>query len=260
MLHSIIPHELRPRLQGYDFSEELIGRSGDQAFRLEAPQRVPLFVKIIVSDADDRMQAEVERLRWLTGVGVPVPRILMTARGGADSHWLVMECLPGRNAAISDDSPETKVRAVAQALRDLHALDVAACPFDETLSVKMDRAHRNVQCGLVDEHDFDEEHLGRSAADLFQDLQRLRPLTEDIVVTHGDASLPNFMVSAGRFAGFVDCGRLGRSDRYQDLALACWSIRFNLGAEWIGPFLRYYGIEPADETRLYFYRLLDEFF
>jgi aminoglycoside 3'-phosphotransferase-2 len=259
MLDSIIPHELRPRLQGYDFSEELIGRSGDQAFRLEAPQRVPLFAKVIVRDADDRMQAEVKRLRWLTGVGVTAPRILMTARG-ADSDWLVMECLPGRNAAISDDSPETKVRAVAQALRDLHALDVADCPFDETLSVKIDRAHRNVQCGLVDEHDFDEEHLGRSAADLFQDLQRLRPHAEDIVVAHGDASLPNFMVSASCFAGFVDCGRLGRSDRYQDLALACWSIRFNLGAEWISPFLRCYGIEPADETRLYFYRLLDEFF
>jgi aminoglycoside 3'-phosphotransferase-2 len=259
MLHSLIPHELWPRLQGYDFSEELIGRSGDQAFRLEAPERDPLFVKIIAGDANGRMQAEVDRLRWLAGAGAAAPRILMTAHG-VDCDWLVMECLPGQNATISDDAPEIKVRAVAQALRDLHALDVAACPFDETLSVKIDRASRNVQYGLVDEDDFDQEHLGQSAAELFQDLQRLRPHAEDIVVTHGDASLPNFMICDGRFAGFVDCGRLGRGDRYQDIALACWSIRFNLGAEWIEPFLRYYGIERADEKRMYFYRLLDEFF
>jgi len=68
------------------------------------------------------------------------------------------------------------------------------------------------------------------------------------------------MLDDGRFTGFVDCGKLGSSDRYQDLAICCHSIRFNLGREWVGPFLRAYGLTKINQQRMRFYRMLDEFF
>jgi len=46
----------------------------------------------------------------------------------------------------------------------------------------------------------------------------------------------------------------------RQVSLAFWYIRFYLGAEWIDLFLRAYGIERADERRVYFCRLLDKFF
>lgn len=67
------------------------------------------------------------------------------------------------------------------------------------------------------------------------------------------------MAEADRFTGFIDCGRLGVSDRFQDLALAARSIERNLGADWVAPFFREYGVEP-DERRMAFYRFLDNFF
>ena len=172
----------------------------------------------------------------------------------------IMECILGKNAAEALDEPATIVHEVATALADLHSLAADACPFDETLSTKLPRARINVDDNQVDIEDFDEEHRGMNSIDLFHAMEQLRPTSEEIVVTHGDACLPNIMFDAGKFSGFVDCGKVGRADRYQDLALACHGIKFKLGAKWIGPFLRSYGVNNVDERRMRFYRMLDEFF
>jgi aminoglycoside 3'-phosphotransferase II len=79
-------------------------------------------------------------------------------------------------------------------------------------------------------------------------------------VTHGDASLPNFLADASGFTGFVDCGRIGVADRYQDLALTCWSLNHNGFGSQIPDFLAAYGIDRPDEQKLRWYKRLDEFF
>jgi aminoglycoside 3'-phosphotransferase II len=254
-----IPTELQKTLRGYVPVREAIGQSGDGVFRLEAPSRQTLIIKVFHHARDDRMQAEAARINWLRLVGIQVPRILdaLSTRAGC---WLVMECLPGVNAAVAIDKPAVKVHEIGAALARLHSVPPDSCPFDETLSTKIPRAKNNVDNNEVDVEDFDEDHLGVGAKELFQTMQDLRPNLEEIIVTHGDASLPNMMLSAGTFAGFVDCGKVGRADRYQDLALACHSIKFNLGPEWVGPFLRSYGATSIDEERMRFYRMLDEFF
>jgi aminoglycoside 3'-phosphotransferase II len=254
-----IPTELQKTLRGYVPVREAIGKSGDAVVRLEAPSRQTLIIKIFDYARDDHLQAEATRIDWLRSVGIQVPRVL-DAQSTTASCWLVMECLPGTNAAVAIDKPAVKVHEVAAALACLHSVSAGACPFDETLSTKIARAKINVENNQVDVDDFDEVHSGVGAKELFQAMQELRPDFEEIVVTHGDASLPNMMLNAGKFAGFVDCGKVGRADRYQDLALACRSIKFNLGPEWVGPFLRSYGVTSIDEERMRFYRMLDEFF
>lgn len=64
----------------------------------------------------------------------------------------------------------------------------------------------------------------------------------------------------GSFSGFVDCGRCGRADRHQDLALAHRSIESNFGSSSAEDFLKEYGLEHVDPKKLSYYRLLDEFF
>jgi aminoglycoside 3'-phosphotransferase II len=145
------------------------------------------------------------------------------------------------------------------ALSILHDVPIAECPFDHRLEERIAAAQNRVSGGLVDEADFDNERQGRTATDVLAELLSTLPEAHDLVVTHGDACLPNFMVDGSNFTGFVDCSRLGVSDRYQDLALTARSIARNLGQAWVEPFFREYGVKP-DHRRLAFYSLLDEFF
>jgi aminoglycoside 3'-phosphotransferase II len=219
-----IPDELQPQRRGYTLRPDAVGKSGNNVYRLDAPRRPALIAKIFERAASDDAGREAARLAWLRQVGMPAPQTLGVART-ATHVWLLTECLPGSNAAISSDEPAIKTQVVAEALARLHVLPIASCPFDETLSKKLARAEVNVRDGVVDELDFDQDHLGLTASQLFKELKALHPGSENLVVTHGDASLPNFMLDDGCFTGFVDCGKLGRSDRYQDLAICCRSIR-----------------------------------
>jgi aminoglycoside 3'-phosphotransferase-2 len=254
-----LPRDLLVRLSGYEARQETSGRSAAAVFRFYAPNRLPLIAKLSAATKAADLLTEAARLKWLKGTRILAPRVVHLA----EAHgyvWLVLECLQGDDAAKSRDPPAVKIYELANALKAIHALDPNACPFDETLTVKLARAADRVKANNVNAHDFDEENRGKTAAELLGEMERLRPTTEGIVVVHGDACLPNMMLDGGRFSGFVDCGRLGRSDRYQDLALACRSIAMNLGSEWVGAFLRAYGITSIDDGRARFYRLLDEFF
>ncbi|MFZ5780516.1 MAG: APH(3')-II family aminoglycoside O-phosphotransferase [Pseudomonadota bacterium] len=254
-----LPPEWRADLKAYSWQRQTIGRSGALVFRLESEGRPALFVKSEAVDDLAELPGEGLRLRWLAQHAVPAPRLQsqVTSQG---RHWLLASALPGRDLASSPGlAPRRVVALAADALRDLHRLPADACPFDHRLDRRIADARARVDAGAVDEADFDEERRGRDAADLLAELIARRPQAEDLVVAHGDACLPNLMAQAGRFAGFVDCGRLGVADRHQDLALACWSVRHNLGEAWVAPFLRHYGV-PADPERLAYYRLLDEFF
>ena len=253
------PPAWRADLAAYSWAAQTIGRSGAAVFRLEASGRPTLFVKTGPAGLDSELPDEAARLRWLAATGTACPGVLAEARA-AGQDWLLTTALRGRDLASSDHlEPEKIVQIAADAIGDLHRLDAATCPFDRRLARSVAHARARLEAGLVDEGDFDEERSGRSAADLFQEVLARCPAGEDLVVAHGDACLPNLLADQGRFAGFVDCARLGIADRHQDLGLASWSIRHNLGDRWVEPFLQRYGI-AADPRRLAFYRLLDEFF
>jgi aminoglycoside phosphotransferase len=86
-------------------------------------------------------------------------------------------------------------------------------------------------------------------------LLRTRPESESLVVCHGDYCPPNVLVEEWVARGFVDLDELGTADRWWDLAVATWSITWNLGPGYEDFFLEDYGIE-RDDHRMEFYQLL----
>lgn len=255
-----LPRVWRYALADARIERQSIGVSRADVARVHRPGQADAFLKSEVIDAFSELDDEIARLRWLQGQGQPAPAVIATAEE-TGRRWLLMSALPGRDLASSPElPPQLLVELLADALRGLHAIPVTACPFDQRLASRLQAAQARVEAGLVDADDFDDERLGQSAQQVFAELRTTRPDHEDLVVSHGDACLPNLLAAEGRFSGFIDCGRLGVADRNQDLALAARSLVHNFGdTRWVAPLFRRYGV-TADERRLAFYRLLDEFF
>lgn len=255
-----LPARLRDLLAGYDWKQDTLGRSPARVFRLEADGYAPVYLKTEIVHPLSELAGEVSRLRWLASQGLACPEVIAHETDG-EREWLLMSALAGTDF-VSDDRlpPVERVRILAEALRQLHGIDIAVCPFDHRLETRIAAAKARLLAGCVDESDFDEQRLGRSAQDLFRELVGRRPMTEDLVVAHGDACLPNFVVNGGTFSGYIDCGRLGVTDRHQDIALACGSIERNFGEDLVADFLKAYGNFEMHPEKVAYYRLLDEFF
>ena len=254
------PNAWSERLAAYRWERQAIGRSRATVFRLVASGRPDLFVKAEPSGIFCEIIGEAARLRWLITLGVACPEVL-GLEASAGWHWLLMTAVHSIDLATRHDLLPTEVIDLAvSALKMLHAYPVEGCPFDHRLARRLALARSRLSAGLIDPRNFADEHLGRSPEELMEDLLANRPGGADLVLAHGDACLPNFMTEGSAFAGFVDCARLGIADRYQDLALAGWSIGFNLGVDWIEPFYRAYELTDPDRQKLQFYRTLDEFF
>jgi aminoglycoside phosphotransferase len=81
-----------------------------------------------------------------------------------------------------------------------------------------------------------------------------------LIFTHGDYCLPNIIIHEGKLNGFIDWGRAGIADKYQDIALVVRSIIRNFGKKYTNMFLDEYGLVQFDRARIEYYQLLDEFF
>jgi aminoglycoside phosphotransferase len=236
---------------GHGQSGDIVALTPDVAVKF-APGDMPGNVALLAR--------EIEVARWLDG-RAPVARPIWTGRF---DEGLLMVAERAAGAAVSH-LPEGQVRAglvaTVEAMAHLHGLDPAGCPFDMSLAVKLAQAERNVAEGLVDEEDFDDERAGWTARQALDAALAARPAVERLVLTHGDASLPNFVWTPGRSPVLVDLGRFGLADPWQDLALFLRSARFNYPDIDAAAILReVYPLAAVDEAACAFYRLMDEFF
>lgn len=258
MVTDEIPGCLGLRLRRYTPRRVVIGESRAAVFELSAPGERKLYLKSQRREALFTLEGEAERLRWLQG-RARVPVLVDFVADQTHDH-LLMEALPGEDAATAKLSPASLVALLADALCELHAVDITACPFRHAADDLIDRASALLAAGQVDEGNLDPDNLGRPLSDIFAEMLAGRPAAEDRVFTHGDFCLPNVIVLHERLSGFIDLGSAGIGDPYRDLALVGRSLNRILGPGWMEVFFARYGLAEPDPGKLRYYRLLDEFF
>lgn len=254
-----VPEPLQPFVAGAAWTRITVGESLSDIFRLDRSGQAALYLKIAPMAQRMELLREKKRLDWLRGK-LPVPNVV-----GYETddryEYLLLTPLPGRDVAdLSVEVPNEKiVQLLAAGLHAIHAIPIHDCPFDMTLDREIERARYNVVNGLVDADDFADTRRGRSAAELFEELQSKRPADEDLVFTHGDYCLPNVLADRGAVSGFVDWGRAGVADRYKDIALVVRSLERNTGEDLALAFIEAYGLSSYDADKIEYYKLLDEF-
>lgn len=259
-----LPADIEQAIEDTGFVLDTVGMSGNE-IRL-FPERV---LKIREDDAEAR--DEHCMLRWLEG-RLPVPQVLAHAQVDR-THYLLMTRLRGRMACddVYMKDPARLAALLAEALRRLWRVDVTGCPVDQRLERKLKAAAHRVERGLVDMADAEPGTYGagsfRSPEALLHWLADNRP-PEEPVLSHGDFCLPNLLFDGDVLAGYVDLGRAGIADRWQDIALCYRSLLHNYDGTYSGvphagwrPELLFeeLGLRP-DWARIRYYMLLDELF
>lgn len=254
----LLPPEAWEELAKAEFQPLATGLSEAAVFRVTAGGRQPRYLKIARDEAAAGLRQEIARTAWLAHRHVRVPEILRIEDKAAETI-LLMEAVPGFPAHESPLATAELVAALARALARLHALPVAECPFDESIAMRLSRASAAIATGDVDPDAFDPRNRGTDPADLLAHLAFNRP-AEDIVVVHGDATLSNIIVDSDGTVGFVDCGNVGRADRYTDLAVLYADISDHYGAEAAHRFSRIYSPDGWDADKARFFSDLYELF
>ena len=235
---------------------------------------------LIYPDYVLKIQAESEETRnekdivaWLDGQ-VPVPGIPVYYVEDGTAYTL-MTRITGKMLCDEEylNNPKQLIRCVAEGLRTLWKVDVTKCPFRTSrLEEQLKQARWNVENNLVDMDNVEPETFGaggfRDPEELISWLETNRP-KEDIVFTHGDFCLPNVFVENNRISGFIDLGKMGPADRWQDIAIALRSLDHNFAGHYNGgkkyfDFTHQMLLEELeldmDYDKFRYYILLDELF
>lgn len=241
------------------------GESGAVVFRSADGTR---YAKCVGAAGVADLVAERERVGWLSGRGVPGPRVLdwQAGDGGA---CLVTSAVCGVPAdQVSAADLHVAWERIADAVRRLHEVPVSQCPFRRGLEAMVGVARDVVSRDAVNREFLPVDQQQTSTVELLDRLARQVPRRReqeaaDTVVCHGDLCLPNIVLDPQTLdvSGFVDLGRLGLADRHADLALLLANVR----ETWVDEgqaraadmaFAERYGI-ALDHDRLRFYLGLD---
>ena len=259
-----VPSKIKSLIENKPYTVDDIGMSGNQVLIFE-----DMVLKI--EETSVSVDRQVLMMRWLEGK-VPVPKVLAYEVEKGKSYLLmskvsgVMSC-----DAYYLEHPEELLEALATGLKMLWEVDVKECPCVRDVDAVLEEARIQVKNGWVDLDNVEPTTFGEggfeSPEQLLEWLENHRPSLEP-VLSHGDFCLPNIFLADGKVKGFIDLGRAGVGDKWNDIAICYRSLKHNFDGTYGGNVYADFnpdmlfdklGVEP-DWEKIKWYLLLDELF
>lgn len=219
----------------------------------------------------EESENEIKMMHWLDDK-LPVPKVICSEKLN-NKNYLLMSKVIGSMSCESKflRNPELLVKVLAEGLKMLWGIDISDCPCDSSIDNKLKLAEQCVKNNLCSMYNIKEGTYGEdgfsSPQELLKWLKDNKP-NESYVLSHGDYCLPNIFIDNNKISGFIDLGRCGIGDKYQDIALCYRSLVHNFEGRYGGEVYDGFNanilfdelvIEP-DWDKIRYYILLDELF
>ena len=219
----------------------------------------------------EESEKESKMMQWLADK-LPVPKVICSEKLN-NKNYLLMSKVRGSMSCGSEflRKPELLVKVLVEGLKMLWAVDISDCPCDSSIVNKLKLAQERVLSNLCSMDNVEQDTYGEngfsSPQELLKWLKDNKP-NESYVLSHGDYCLPNIFIDNNKISGFIDLGRCGIGDKYQDIALCYRSLVHNFEGRYGGEVYEGFnadilfhelGIEP-NWDKIRYYILLDELF
>lgn len=254
------PQKIKDFIGNKKYERDSVGMSDSQVILFD-----DMVLKIQQSNSETAN--EVKMMKWLRNI-VPVPE-LIAAETENDTSFILMSKIKGKMLCdeVFTNNPEKLLSLLSDGLKQLWSIDIKNCPCNNTLDFKLAAARFNVENGLVDIDNTEPETFCengfQSPEELLKWLEENKP-KEELTLTHGDFSLQNIFAENDKISGFIDLGKAGIADKWQDIAICYRSLKHIFSSKRNDKFhsdmlFEKLGIEKNEE-KLKYYILLDELF
>ncbi len=257
-----VPAELEKQVGGYSYRHVWDSDYSDN-YRFTRSESEPVYyLKRLKRASRYDVNREKQVLSWLQG-RLPVAQVVGSVLD-EKYHYLLMTALEGTPAhkLVRQYSAEAMITKMVEAMLMLHNIPVQSCPFDETLQAKLRNIRLSLDNGYLRKDIYNSKTKRKAEADLRYLIENI-PAEEDLVFTHGDFCLPNFLLSGHKITGIVDLGDAGKADRYMDICTLAITMCYNYKG--FDKFFYYarlifeqYGITHPDWEKLHYYHLVNE--
>ncbi len=259
-----IPNNIKNIIGDMSYSTDAVGRSNSQVF---------CFDDMVLKIENQREESDNEHrmMAWLAGK-LPVPKVICSEKENG-INYLLMSRINGKMLSSTEllTNPKHLVKLLADGLRMLWSVDTSKCPYNNSIDNRLRLAEIRVRSNLCNMEDAEPTTYGvngfKNPEKLLQWLRENTP-HEELVFSHGDYCLPNIFIKDDQINGFIDLGRSGIADIYQDIALCYRSLQHNFDGTYGG--IVHEGFDATilfdelkivpDWNKIKFYILLDELF
>lgn len=259
-----MPSKIKSWITNKSYTVDDIGMSGNQVLIFE-----DMVLKIEeISASVDR---QVQMMQWLEGK-IPLPKVIAYEVENGKSYLLMSKI----GGSMSCDTyylehPQILLEALATGLKMLWEVEVSECPCVRDVDAVLEEARIQVESDRVDLDNVEPTTFGKGGFEnpkhLLEWLEEHRPPFEP-VLSHGDFCLPNIFLENGQVKGFIDLGKTGVGDKWNDIALCYRSLKHNFDGTYGGKVYEDFNpnllfekldVEP-DWEKINWYLLLDELF